>query len=205
MPQEDTESNLYIFRQDCLAMPKEEVQELQDTILMSQLNGTVTPIDISRTRYIPQRRAQVITVRGGDELGRLTSIVGGAIDNQVYSIYTPSCLSSDVFFTYIPERLRNIIERGFLIKLLLLGSTGFMGLKHPTMSDLEGHIKMASPPKQNLERVQLMYKLSPEYLRFLEAKKMKLTLASHSLHLKSADAAKIKAIKTAIENEISAA
>ena len=46
MPQEETESNLYIFHQDCLAMPKEEVQELQDTILMSQLNGSDTPIDI---------------------------------------------------------------------------------------------------------------------------------------------------------------
>ena len=98
-------------------MPKEEVQERQDTILMSQLNGSDTPIDISKTRYIQQRRAQLITVRGQDELKRLTSIVSGALDKQ-YSIYTPNC---DVFFTYnIPERLRKIIDRGFLIKLLLV-------------------------------------------------------------------------------------
>ena len=64
-------------------MPKEEVQERQDTILMSQLNGSDTPIDISKTRYIPQRRAQLITVRGQDELKRLTSIVSGALDKQL--------------------------------------------------------------------------------------------------------------------------
>ena len=31
VPQEEAKSNLYVFREDCLVMPKEEVQERQDT------------------------------------------------------------------------------------------------------------------------------------------------------------------------------
>ena len=37
----------------------------------------------------------------------------------------------------IPERLRKIIDQGFLIKLLLMGSTRSLGLKHPKMLHLK--------------------------------------------------------------------
>ena len=46
-----------------------------------------------------------------------------------------------------------------------------------------------------IERVKLKYSLSDEYLTFLKTRNMRITLASHSLTLKSADEARIRGNK----------
>ena len=185
-------------------MDKPEVEAIQDAILMEQLTSTDAAIDVTRSRYLRIRRAQVITLTSLHDLDIVIGLVKSALNQDTYDWYAPlRPAEGGLFFTFIPARLIALIDRGFLQKLLLLASSGFQNIKAVRAADIRGHVRIASPPKHNKERIQIMYRLSKEYVAFLETKGMKLTLSTTVLRMNSASKAAERA--AAIELQTAAA
>ena len=196
-----TPHNIFIYREDGVKMDRTEVQNIQDIILLEQLASTEAAIDVSRTRYLTARRAQLITLTTLPDLDSIIGVVERAIDKNIYNWYAPlRPAKGDLYFTFIRAKLITLIDRGFLQKLILLASSGFKNIRAVKAQDLRDHVMIASPPKFNTERIQIMYRLSPEYISFLQTKNMRLTLSTTVLRMSSAS--KARELQQAKELEI---
>ena len=62
-------------------------------------------------------------------------------------------------YILILVKVRKLLDMGFLIKMILFASTRFFKSENPTVEDLvKLYVKLATPPKSNLEKVRLMYR-----------------------------------------------
>ena len=119
-----------------------------------------TLFTVTKTVYQKERRAQIIACDCLKDLNTLYKLLKGSIDKLKYGLYCPILARDDpsIRFCYIPVKVRKLLDMGFLIKMILSASTRFFKSENPTVEDLVKYVKLATPPKSNLEKVRLMYR-----------------------------------------------
>lgn len=134
-----TPHNIFVYRENGLAMDRPKVKTIQEAILLEQLASIEAAIDVNRTRYLAARRAQLITLTSLPDLDITIGVVERALDQDTYNWYAPlRPAEGELYFTFIRTKLVTLIDRGFLRKLLLLAS-GFKNKKAVAASDLRDH------------------------------------------------------------------
>lgn len=166
--------------------------------MIAQVESSVL-FTVTKTIYLKDRRAQVIACDCLKDLKTLYSLLLVNIDQNKYGLYCPTLTRDDpsIMFCYVPVKVRKLLDMGLLIKMVLSASARFFSSDNPTVEDLVKDVKLAAPPKFNLERVRLMYSFSPAFLEFLGAQKVKnvLLLAGRTVSFNSNKEAYEKALE----------
>ena len=98
---------------------------------------------MSKTRYLTARRSQLITLTSLPDLDTIIEIVERALDQDIYNWYAPlRPAEGELYFTFIRSKLVTLTDRGFLRKLILLASSGFMNIKAVKAPDLRDPVKI---------------------------------------------------------------
>ena len=167
--------------------------------MMAQVESS-TLFTVTKTIYLKERRSQIIACDCLKDLKTLYKLLEESIDRVKYGLYCPTLARDDpsIMFCYIPVKVRKLLDMGLLIKMILSASARFFKTENPTVEDLIKDVKLAAPPKFNLERVRLMYSFSPAFLEFLGTQRFKnvLLLAGRSVRFDSSMEAYERALNT---------